>query len=139
MWRIPGVLVRIGICYGFAATLAPFLNWRWLLASILALLTLYASLMLGVPFHNDAGDVETGSLTKESNLARKIDETVFDRFTISKVGSPPPEIADMKPEPKAVPSPGAQVMSAITFSDTPTSHIRTTRGCYQRFLPLPRR
>jgi predicted acyltransferase len=82
-YRIPGVLQRIAICYGVAATLALFMGWRGLLITLVVLLALYSVLMLRVPFPGR----ENGALTKEANLARWIDETVFDRYTTSADGT----------------------------------------------------
>ncbi|HEY7087153.1 MAG TPA: DUF5009 domain-containing protein [Tepidisphaeraceae bacterium] len=80
--RIPGVLQRIGICYGIAATIALYFNWRMVLLSAILLLAGYSALMLRAPFPNHV----TGSLTKNDNLERKIDETVLDRFTLDETG-----------------------------------------------------
>ncbi len=71
--RFPGVLQRIGICYGIAATIALFAGWRIVLASAIVFMAIYSGLMLAAPYP----DHETGSLTKDDNLARKIDERVF--------------------------------------------------------------
>jgi predicted acyltransferase len=76
LFRIPGVLQRIGICYGIAATIALFAGWRMLIAALIVLLAGYSALMLAVPF----GGHERGTLTKEANLARWVDEGVFDRY-----------------------------------------------------------
>ena len=73
--RFPGVLQRIGVCYGVAATIALFAGWRTVLASAIVLMAAYSALMLAAPFENHV----RGSLTKEDNLARRIDEKVFSR------------------------------------------------------------
>jgi predicted acyltransferase len=72
--RFPGVLQRIGVCYGVAATLALFApGWRTLLGFAVFFCTVYSVFMLRAPYH----DHEIGSITKEDNLARRIDEDVF--------------------------------------------------------------
>jgi predicted acyltransferase len=71
--RLPGVLQRIGICYGVGATIALFAGWRGVLAGAVVLMAVYSAAMLFVPYEGHV----TGSLTKEDNLARKIDEAVF--------------------------------------------------------------
>jgi predicted acyltransferase len=80
--RIPGVLQRIGICYGVAATLSLFTGWRTMLVAAILLMASYSALMLRAPFPNHV----TGSLTKSDNLDRSINETVFDRYTIGEDG-----------------------------------------------------
>jgi predicted acyltransferase len=82
LFRIPGVLQRIGICYGIAATIAVFAGWRMLVAALVVLLAGYSALMLAVPF----GGHPAGTLTKEANLARWVDEGVFDRYTTTADG-----------------------------------------------------
>jgi predicted acyltransferase len=72
-YRIPGVLQRIGICYGIAATIALVAGWRMVLVSAIILMAAYSALMLKAPFENH----EVGSLTQKDNLARRIDEKVF--------------------------------------------------------------
>jgi predicted acyltransferase len=72
--RFPGVLQRIGVCYGVAATIALFFGWRMILTSAVILMAIYAALMLKAPSYN--GHVP-GSLEKDSNLQRKVDEKVF--------------------------------------------------------------
>jgi predicted acyltransferase len=75
LYRIPGILQRIALCYAFAATLALFAGPRILLAALIVLLATYSALMLvQIPSSHF-----NGSLTKEDNLARRIDEAVFDR------------------------------------------------------------
>jgi predicted acyltransferase len=76
--RIPGVLQRIGICYGVAATIALFAQWRGVLLSALLVCALYSGLMLHAKFPGTE-DASVGSLTKEKNFARFVDESVFDR------------------------------------------------------------
>lgn len=71
--RFPGVLQRIGVCYGVAATIALFFGWRMILASAVLLMTIDAVLMLAAPYPGH----ETGALEKDDNFARKIDEQVF--------------------------------------------------------------
>jgi predicted acyltransferase len=75
LYRIPGILQRIAICYAAAATLALFEGPRILLATLVLLLGIYSALMLvrvqDHPFFN-------GSLSKDDNLARRIDVAVFD-------------------------------------------------------------
>jgi predicted acyltransferase len=81
--RIPGVLQRIGICYGVAASIALYGGWKTAAAGILLLCGAYSALMLGVkmPGHT------TGSLTESDNLARIIDEAVFDKYAIGPDGN----------------------------------------------------
>ena len=81
--RIPGVLQRIGIVYGVAGTIALFVGWRTIIAAIVILCALYATLMLKVPY---GPEHKAGSLTFEDNLARYVDETVFDRYTVDADG-----------------------------------------------------
>jgi predicted acyltransferase len=76
LFRIPGVLQRIAVCYGFAATIALFFGWRMLLVALVVLLATYSALMLGVPFPGHA----KGTLDRDANLARWVDVTVFDRY-----------------------------------------------------------
>jgi predicted acyltransferase len=64
--RFPGVLQRIGVCYGVGATIALFAGWRTVLAAAVLFMTIYSVAML-------AG----GSLDREGNLARQIDVKVF--------------------------------------------------------------
>ncbi len=72
-FRIPGVLQRIGICYGIAASIALLASWRTCLVAAVLLCTVYSALMLKMP----CADHKTGSLTHQDNLARRIDEQVF--------------------------------------------------------------
>ena len=44
--RFPGVLQRIGVCYGVAATIALFAGWRTVLAAAVLFMTVYSVLML---------------------------------------------------------------------------------------------
>jgi predicted acyltransferase len=71
--RFPGVLQRIGVCYGVAATIALFAGWRTILASAIGFMAIYAALMLSVPFDGHV----TGALEKNDNLARHVDVAVF--------------------------------------------------------------
>ena len=64
--RFPGVLQRIGVCYGVGATIALLAGWRTILAAAAVLMAVYSVAMF-------AG----GSLEKNDNLARTIDENVF--------------------------------------------------------------
>jgi predicted acyltransferase len=80
--RIPGVLQRIGICYGAAATVALFAGWRTVVAVIVLLCGIYSGLMLGVKLPNHV----TGSLTEEDNIARRLDEAVFDKYVLDANG-----------------------------------------------------
>ena len=76
--RIPGVLQRIGICYGVAASIALFAGWRAVIGWTVLLFAIYALLMFKMPYPGH----ETGSLTKEDNLARKIDEWLLIRTEV---------------------------------------------------------
>jgi predicted acyltransferase len=81
--RIPGVLQRIGLVYGVAGTIAVFAGWRTTAAAIVALCALYSVVMLKVPY----GPQHTaGSLEFNDNLARYVDEKVFDRYTLNDKG-----------------------------------------------------
>lgn len=82
MMRIPGVLQRIGICYGIAATIALFAGWRTVLLSALALCTLYIVLMFNVKVEGHT----LGSLTMEDNFARTVDVAVFERSHLNELG-----------------------------------------------------
>lgn len=73
--RFPGVLQRIGVCYGVAATIGLLAGRKTILLSILLFCAAYSVLMLKAPI---AGH-ETGSLTKADNFARSVDVKVFDR------------------------------------------------------------
>jgi predicted acyltransferase len=75
--RFPGVLQRIGLVYGIGGTIALFAGWRLIVAAIVILCSIYSALMLKLPYGGHAG----GSLAQEDNLARYVDEKVFDRFT----------------------------------------------------------
>lgn len=68
--RIPGVLQRIGICYGVAATIGLFFGWRLVATWAVLLMAIYTALMFHAPFKGH----ETGSLSKEDNFARAVDE-----------------------------------------------------------------
>ena len=81
--RIPGVLQRIGLVYGFAGTIALLGGWRTIAAAIVVLCALYSALMLKVPY---GPEHTAGSLTFENNLARHVDEKVFDRYTLDADG-----------------------------------------------------
>jgi predicted acyltransferase len=81
--RIPGVLQRIGIVYGIAGTIALFAGWRSIAAAIVIFCAVYSALMLAVPY----GPQHTrGELTFENNLARHVDEAVFDRYIVDASG-----------------------------------------------------
>ena len=71
--RFPGVLQRIGVCYGFAATIALIAGRRTVLAAAVILMAAYAVVMLKVPYEGHV----TGALEKTDNLARHVDEDVF--------------------------------------------------------------
>jgi predicted acyltransferase len=73
--RLPGVLQRIGVCYGVAATIALLAGRRTVLLALIVLLAAYSVLMLRAPF---AGH-EIGSLSSKDNFARSVDVAVFDR------------------------------------------------------------
>jgi predicted acyltransferase len=81
--RIPGVLQRIGICYGVAATIAVFAGWRMVTLMAIVLMAGYSALMLAVPYPNHT----TGLLTKEDNLARHIDVAVLDSYRTTPDGA----------------------------------------------------
>jgi predicted acyltransferase len=75
LYRIPGVLQRIAICYGVAATAALFLGPRTLLVLLFFLLAAYSVVMLA---HKPG--TPPPPLTKDDNRARQIDQAVFDRY-----------------------------------------------------------
>lgn len=82
--RFPGILQRIGICYGIGASIALFAN-RWLiLLTLVGLFAVYSVMMLGMRYP----DHETGSLTKDDNLARRIDEAVWKQHNYSSYPDP---------------------------------------------------
>jgi predicted acyltransferase len=81
--RIPGVLQRIGLVYGIAGTIALFFNWRLIIAAIIVVSAVYCLLMFKVPYGPDR---TRGSLTFDDNLARYVDEKVFDRYTLDENG-----------------------------------------------------
>jgi predicted acyltransferase len=83
MLRIPGVLQRIGLVYGVAGTIALFAGWRGIATSAVVLCALYSILMLKVPY---GPDHHVGRLEFEDNLARHVDEKVFDRYTVNEQG-----------------------------------------------------
>jgi predicted acyltransferase len=74
------VLARIGVCYGVAATIALFAGWRTVLLSFVVLCAGYSVLMLSWNSERLFPEHRTGSLTREDNLARQVDEYVFDRY-----------------------------------------------------------
>lgn len=80
--RIPGVLQRIGVCYGVAASLALFAGRRTMIAAIVVLCGAYLGLMFGIR----TPDGSRGSLTATTNVARYVDESVFDRWTTNADG-----------------------------------------------------
>jgi predicted acyltransferase len=83
--RIPGVLQRIGICYGVAASIALFSGWRTILFAAIVFMAGFSALMLRAPYHDHA----TGSLTEEDNLAGRIDLDVFGKTHVyTKYGDP---------------------------------------------------
>jgi predicted acyltransferase len=80
--RIPGILQRIGICFGIAASLALFAGWRTMIVSIVVLCAAYSGVMLGAK----SDSVPRGSISPTTNIARLVDETVFDRWTTNAAG-----------------------------------------------------
>jgi predicted acyltransferase len=73
--RFPGVLQRIGVCYGVAASIGLFAGRKTILLAIVIFCAAYSVLMLKAPFPGH----EAGSLTKIDNFARSVDVKVFDR------------------------------------------------------------
>lgn len=67
--RLVGILQRIAICYLFASILFLNLEWRGLVAALLALLVGYWALMTFVP----GPGVGTGSFEPDANLANWLD------------------------------------------------------------------
>lgn len=76
-WRLPGVLQRIGLCYGAAAVLWVALGRRTRIAVAAALLTLYWIAMLFVPVPGHGA----GDLSPAGNLAAWLDHRVFGKHT----------------------------------------------------------
>lgn len=86
--RIPGVLQRIGFCYGVAATIMLYAGWRTALLTTIGACLLYTVLMFYAPFHDqDTGKPLTGTTTEEHNFARSVDEAVFIKFKRNPDGS----------------------------------------------------
>lgn len=90
--RLPGVLQRIGICYGVAASVALLVRGFGLkLASLniflvaVLLCCAYSAMMLKWTFPG-ADPSARGSLSMEANFARHVDEFVFDRKTVADDG-----------------------------------------------------
>ena len=92
--RIPGVLQRIGLCYGLVATLILATGWDrgaravrirpWVIVVAAAVILVgYAVLMLFV----SAPGFEPGSLDPEGNLASWIDRTIFTPSHLWPLGS----------------------------------------------------
>lgn len=81
--RVPGVLQRIGICYGVAASLALLAGKRTMILAIVLLCGAYLGLMFGVK----TPDGSRGSLSPTTNVARYVDEAVFDRWTVKADGT----------------------------------------------------
>jgi predicted acyltransferase len=83
--RIPGVLQRIGLCYGVAASLMLLVRnggGRLVVSIVLAAIVLLCSGYALLMFYGrlpGADPSTVGSLTAESNFARQVDELVFDR------------------------------------------------------------
>lgn len=75
MLRIPGVLQRIGICYGIAATVALFSGWKTVLSTAVLVCVGYCLLMFNTPFPGH----KIGSLEQEDNFARAIDVAVLEK------------------------------------------------------------
>jgi predicted acyltransferase len=81
--RIPGVLQRIGIVYGFAGTIALFAGRQLIMLAVVLLCAIYSILMLAIPY----GPEHTrGKLEFDDNLARYVDVKVFDRYTVDENG-----------------------------------------------------
>ncbi len=97
--RIPGVLQRIGICYGVAASIGLYFDWRMVLLWAIALMTIYTGIVFNVPFKpssevtipfapsNTATKV-TGVLTRKDNLGRRIDEWLLIKPELDASGKP---------------------------------------------------
>src|SRR6185503_16086074 len=69
--------------YGVAGTIALFAGWRGIATSAVVLCAIYSILMLKVPYGPDR---HVGRLEFEDNLARHVDEKVFDRYTVGEDG-----------------------------------------------------
>lgn len=72
--RIPGVLQRIALCTVLAAPIVVYLGWRAQLATVAALLALYAVLMLWVPVPG----IGAGVLEPGKDFGAWIDRMVLD-------------------------------------------------------------
>ncbi len=68
--RVTGVLQRIAVCYGIAAVISLFTDWRGQLLTIVAILLGYWALLAFVP-NPDSG--VAGDFTMEGNLAGWVD------------------------------------------------------------------
>jgi predicted acyltransferase len=75
--RIPGVLQRIGLCIALAAPLVLWLHHRTLWGWIVALLVLYAFLMLQIPVPDYQGNVGMGVLEPGRDTGSFIDRTLL--------------------------------------------------------------
>jgi predicted acyltransferase len=82
--RMPGVLQRIGLCYGVAATIALLAGWRTVFISAVLFCVAYVCLMFYVPVNGH----RTGSLDVYDNFARTVDVAVFERWTTDAAGQP---------------------------------------------------
>jgi len=71
--RIPGVLQRIALCTLLAAPIVVFFNWRRQCVGIVALLSFYSALMLGVPVPDQNGVVHAGALEPGADFGAHVD------------------------------------------------------------------
>ena len=74
--RIPGVLQRIGVCYGVAASIALLAGRKTAWLAIVVLFTAYSWLMLAGKMPDQK---VVGSLTPEDNFSHHLDVFVFER------------------------------------------------------------
>jgi len=75
--RIPGVLQRIALCTLLAAPIVVFFEWRQQCIWIVALLSLYSILMLGVPVPDQNGVVHAGMLEPGADFGAYVDRLIL--------------------------------------------------------------
>ena len=75
--RIPGVLQRIAVCTMLAAPIVVFFNWRQQCAWIVAILALYAVLMLLIPVPDAQGQIAAGVLEPGRDFGAYLDRSLF--------------------------------------------------------------
>ncbi len=76
--RIPGVLQRIALCTMLAAPIVVYFDWKQQCVWIIALLTLYAVLMLFVPVPDAQGRIAAGALEPGRDFGAYVDRMLLD-------------------------------------------------------------